>query len=705
MNPNPFAFFSADANGYPQLPESLNQAPYLDARGGMVINDDSLHTSTMSHASHETDSNPSTPSRSKKIDRRPNKSKAEVSERMRRWRSENAEKNRLNDLRCRVYRQARIRFGKEPTPEREAWIQSEIFRRLERRRLREVMKGSGSVPAPTAIANPISMGMMHVPGGPMTRSRSTVHPFPIHMSSAQSGVPEHAMGFPASPYSMMTGNGVYSTSHPGHPGHPYAHGDAMGHPSQHGHSGFVSHPPPHLHQPHNAYMQQQQQQQQQQGYGHIQQPQQQQQGQYNSQQQHHHLQHQQQTQHAPHQGDGQLPHDFMNNTSSALPSTDIYSSFKFINPLYPGRLLPSQNGTIGSGPGPAPGLYPEQSQQYMASQPGQHPADTQLSVSNGINSHTVPSHQPPPQDIGSSNAAAVAAAAAVVADFSGAFQLPQGSSQSVYQYYQDNSVPAFEQPNSSAETSNGQSHSSPSTPTDNMGSSAQPQYTLHAATPVEGPGYSIISSGSPASTSGAMPTSSSSAFASLSMVDPISSSALSSHVSLPRLASEAPQLNMPFNTAEEHNGALIDSATDAPGLNASSAEIYAHQQSNTSPSLNDVANNLFSLRQVPQPANGTSSGARPFGDNSQSLGIAMQGTQSVSPVDRLAAVAAAAASTQGMQNAGDNVEPQSLDGSTAPAQGQSQQTQNDVHHLRHNMIQSTFSLGVVPDNIQFENYS
>ncbi|KAJ2537495.1 hypothetical protein EV175_006705, partial [Coemansia sp. RSA 1933] len=171
MNQNPFAFFSSDASGYPQLPDPLAQASYLDARTGLVLGrEDSLHNaSTLSHASHETtsDSNPSTPSKSRNSSsehassRRTPKSKAEVSERMRRWRSENAEKNRLNDLRCRVYRQARIRFGKDPTPEREAWIQSEIFRRLERRRLREVMKGgsgNGSVPAPAAIAS--SMGMV-----------------------------------------------------------------------------------------------------------------------------------------------------------------------------------------------------------------------------------------------------------------------------------------------------------------------------------------------------------------------------------------------------------------------------------------------------------------------------------------------------------------------------------------------------------------
>ncbi|KAJ2878567.1 hypothetical protein IWW38_006291, partial [Coemansia aciculifera] len=159
-----------------------------------MLKDDSMHTSSMSQASHETDSDPSTPSKSnKKSDRRAPKSKAEVSERMRRWRTENAEKNRLNDLRCRVYRQARIRFGKDPTPEREAWIQSEIFRRLERRRLREVMKGggglNGSIPAPNSMGSPMGsptameMGF----GGAITRSRSTVHPFPMHMSGPGSG--------------------------------------------------------------------------------------------------------------------------------------------------------------------------------------------------------------------------------------------------------------------------------------------------------------------------------------------------------------------------------------------------------------------------------------------------------------------------------------------------------------------------------------
>ncbi|KAJ2346765.1 hypothetical protein GGF43_004913, partial [Coemansia sp. RSA 2618] len=457
MNQNPFAFFSADPAGYAQLPDPLGQSAYLEAHS---IKEESLHTSTMSN---DSDSSPSSPSKSRKADRRTPKSKAEVSERMRRWRSENAEKNRLNDLRCRVYRQARIRFGKEPTPEREAWIQSEIFRRLERRRLREAMKGNGSVPAPTAIANPIDMG--HMNGGPLTRSRSTVHGFPMHM---QNGVADHAMAFPASPYSMMYGSQPQQQVQ-------YAQHHA---------------PQQQQHQPHSAYLPPQ--------YAHG---------------YHHHAQ-------PPPQS-----HDF------SASSADLYNSFKFINPLYPGRLLPPQNN-MSSAP-PQPPQQPPMQHQH------QHDAIP----------HSVPSHQPLP-DMATSNAAAAAAAAAVV-DFSGAFQLPpQGS----YAYYNDN-IPAFEAA-SSANASHNQSHSTPSTPTDTV-ASAQPHYAL-------------VAPSSPAATSSAA-----SAFTSLSMVDPIAPASANAN--------------------------------------------------NMSPSLNDVASNLFSLRQV----------AAPRTDGNPDI--------EVSAVDRLAVVAAAAA--------------------------------------------------------------
>ncbi|KAJ2752849.1 hypothetical protein GGI19_003551 [Coemansia pectinata] len=302
MNQNPFAFFSSDANGYPQLPDPLGQNPYLDARTGLLLKDDSLHTSTMSQASHETDSDPSTPSKSnKKSDRRAPKSKAEVSERMRRWRTENAEKNRLNDLRCRVYRQARIRFGKDPTPEREAWIQSEIFRRLERRRLREVMKGggSGSIPAPmgSPMGSPTSMEMgfggHHVAGGAITRSRSTVHPFPIHMGGpGGGGSSDHVMGFSASSYAMMTGSNVYDPSQH----HAHQQNQHQQHYAENG-GGSVAHHG-HSHHGHGAHPHQQHMQQQQhgnylpqaQGYAHHQHQHQQQQHQHHKQQHQHQAQ-------------------------------------------------------------------------------------------------------------------------------------------------------------------------------------------------------------------------------------------------------------------------------------------------------------------------------------------------------------------------------------------------------------------------------
>ncbi|KAJ2001597.1 hypothetical protein GGI04_003672, partial [Coemansia thaxteri] len=477
MNQNPFAFFAADANGYPQLPDPLGQNPYLDARtGGLVIKDDSMHTSTMSQDSHETDSDPSSPSKSnKKSDRRAPKSKAEVSERMRRWRTENAEKNRLNDLRCRVYRQARIRFGKDPTPEREAWIQSEIFRRLERRRLREVMKGgNGSIPAPTSMGSPTSIEMgfgssHHPAAGAITRSRSTVHPFPMHVSGAPGAGSEHAMGFSASSYAMMAGNSVYDPSqhHAHQPSqHPhYADSGAAYHshppPSHHAHA-HASHQQQHIQQQHGNYLSQSQ------GYAH--------------QQQHGHPHHQQQQ----HHGEHQLAHNFMAGASGALPSADIYGGFKFISPLYQGRLLPTQ--PVEATHPAAQSLYASQPPSYM------HPQQQQ---------------QPPQQPS------------------------PISSSQSLYPYYQD-SVPTWEAPASSAEMSNGQSHSSPSTPTETIGFH-QPQYSIHAVD--SQPAYSVLSSSnapaanrSPPPTSAATPSpmpAPSSTITSLSMVSSIATGTMS----------------------------------------------------------------------------------------------------------------------------------------------------------------------------------
>ncbi|KAJ2786682.1 hypothetical protein GGI15_001310 [Coemansia interrupta] len=635
MNQNPFAFFTADTGAYPQLPDPLGHGTYMDTRSGLMIRDTSLNTSTMSHDSVDSDSNPSTPSKDKRSDHRTPKSKAEVSERMRRWRSENAEKNRLNDLRCRVYRQARIRFGKDPTPEREAWIQSEIFRRLERRRLREAMKGNGSVPAPTAMTSPTSMAMgmgAHVAGGPITRSRSTVHPFPIHMTGQSGGVPEQAMGFPAPPYAMMAGGGLYDSSQPRdmaqqhygngtvalHHGHHYPY--QQPHQQRDIQNGHEYHQAMHASHQHNGYLAAAH------GYAHMQPQQQQHQ---NQQQQNQNMVH--------HQSEQQLPSNFIGGPAGSLPSSDIYDSFKLISPLYSGRILPSQPGaTPGSTHPSSASLYDSQQQQnYHQHQRLQHnhqqqqqhshtnyldqssfhqssqqqPSQQQqlssdyeqtqdqavgLAVPDTVASQFVSPDQQRPHSLATNSVdAAAAAAVAAVVDLSKSFQLPQGSGQNMYPYYQESAAATWENSASSAETSNGQSHSSPATPPETI-SSAPSQYTLHA---VDSSAYSFVSSPPRESNASVQSQSDAPEISSLAMVNPVANSIVDKTDGADGLAG---------NSAAEPAVDGNTSSYNASPRPAPSNFFYGYTPSTTSPSLNDVASNLFSLRQVGQTTGNTS---------------------------------------------------------------------------------------------------
>ncbi|KAI7890814.1 uncharacterized protein EV154DRAFT_421437 [Mucor mucedo] len=58
-------------------------------------------------------------------------------DRMRKWRAENREKNRQNDLRCRVYRLARQKYGENDSSEKQGFVREEIARRLGRRMMME----------------------------------------------------------------------------------------------------------------------------------------------------------------------------------------------------------------------------------------------------------------------------------------------------------------------------------------------------------------------------------------------------------------------------------------------------------------------------------------------------------------------------------------------------------------------------------------
>lgn len=65
---------------------------------------------------------------------------------MRKWRAENREKNRQNDLRCRVYRLARQKYGDHDSAEKQGFVREEIARRLGRRMMLEQRESESWAP-------------------------------------------------------------------------------------------------------------------------------------------------------------------------------------------------------------------------------------------------------------------------------------------------------------------------------------------------------------------------------------------------------------------------------------------------------------------------------------------------------------------------------------------------------------------------------
>ncbi|GAA5804114.1 hypothetical protein HPULCUR_009600 [Helicostylum pulchrum] len=95
-------------------------------------------------------------------------SKEETTERMRKWRAENREKNRQNDLRCRVYRLARQKYGEHDSSEKQGFVREEIARRLGRRMMMERREANGWSP-PTRMRNGIRvMSPVHFTTPPST---------------------------------------------------------------------------------------------------------------------------------------------------------------------------------------------------------------------------------------------------------------------------------------------------------------------------------------------------------------------------------------------------------------------------------------------------------------------------------------------------------------------------------------------------------
>ncbi|KAI9487475.1 MAG: hypothetical protein EXX96DRAFT_553398 [Benjaminiella poitrasii] len=69
------------------------------------------------------------------------KVRADNRERKKRWRQQNEERNKDNDLRCRVNKRAHKLFGKEDSEHKQKWIKEEFLKRQQKRKDKERRKG------------------------------------------------------------------------------------------------------------------------------------------------------------------------------------------------------------------------------------------------------------------------------------------------------------------------------------------------------------------------------------------------------------------------------------------------------------------------------------------------------------------------------------------------------------------------------------
>ncbi|KAJ1663272.1 hypothetical protein IW140_005369 [Coemansia sp. RSA 1813] len=81
------------------------------------------------------------------------KMRLENRERKKRWREVNEERNKDNDLRCRVNKRANQLYGAQPSEDKEKWIGEEFVRRQQRRRGKELRRrGVGLSKSPGTAA-------------------------------------------------------------------------------------------------------------------------------------------------------------------------------------------------------------------------------------------------------------------------------------------------------------------------------------------------------------------------------------------------------------------------------------------------------------------------------------------------------------------------------------------------------------------------
>ncbi|ORY01086.1 hypothetical protein K493DRAFT_97838 [Basidiobolus meristosporus CBS 931.73] len=96
------------------------------------------------------------------------KMRAENRERKKKWRQQNEERNKDNDLRCRVNKRANKLFGPGPSDHKTRWVEEEFRKRQQKRKEKERRKLMVSGTS-TLDGNHIMMnGQVPLPTGPMT---------------------------------------------------------------------------------------------------------------------------------------------------------------------------------------------------------------------------------------------------------------------------------------------------------------------------------------------------------------------------------------------------------------------------------------------------------------------------------------------------------------------------------------------------------
>ncbi|CEP08153.1 hypothetical protein [Parasitella parasitica] len=147
------------------------------------------------------------------------KVRADNRERKKRWRQQNEERNKDNDLRCRVNKRAHKLFGKEESEHKKKWIEEEFAKRRQKRKEKERRKGlvddslGGHHHSPNAQLNTATSSLAD---GPLDLAALVQHLQPAPLSSLSDAnyltLLCNNLGIPAAARSIIGSHNAASSS-------------------------------------------------------------------------------------------------------------------------------------------------------------------------------------------------------------------------------------------------------------------------------------------------------------------------------------------------------------------------------------------------------------------------------------------------------------------------------------------------------------